>query len=329
MSGFDGAVEVLVEHIDASDLASMKGGIGPATRVAARLPAHLSPLTVTSPRPATLSVLDPRPAVMTGDPSFDRRIHVSGPSALVAPALTEAARNLLLGWVLSRRGAVRGGWVEVLIPGREWRAERLEDVLAFAVQVARALTYPEMAAPFRLSETALRDAAPGARAVALRRALELFPSAPETEAAVEASLDAEMPELRLLAARASPARGVAVAKALLESDTLEPGARAEALGLIARAEGGVQPAAELLQLLRSRDPTGQAAAARVLAEVGALEAASDLYALSHRRFVGSEVRRAATLALDRLRERFGQGREGALSLCGEGAAGALAHSEGD
>lgn len=316
-------VDVVVEHLEACSPAPR----GFHTRIAARLPSHLGALKIGAPRSAMIDVLSLHPVTPSGDLGFDRRIAVRGPESVVGPALDEASRALLAGLVLGRRGRVHRGWVEITVPGLEWRLDRIEDQLGVVARVAASLQFEKAEAATRLQRIAELDGLSAVRQLALLRLLELHPDSACTRRAVADALASDVIRLRLIAASVLPEAGAREARRLLASAETDPEDRVRALGLLVRHEGDAEAREEIHRLLQSGSPLVQVAAAAALAELGGPEAAAVLYEVAHRLFTPSNVRRAALTALDRLRNRMGLDREGALSLCPPVGAGALALTE--
>lgn len=280
-----GAAAGVVEGYEGSFETRVEPADGGRLTVSCRLPHHLQ----------TMAMLPKGrrgggPNLASGDEAFDRVAGVFGPTAVTTAALSEAARARVAALVAAG-GEVREGWVQLSLSGRRLESTALEAALSQVVLTARSLAFDALELADRLAAVAIDDRLLSVRTVALSELIAAFPQAPETKRAIEAAFRENHPRLRLLAA-------------------LGPGI------VPPDPEGGL-PA--VVRRLRSTDPAVQIGAAQQLAADGSPEAARELHALAYRLFTPPEVRRAAIRALQRLGERSGFDRVGALSLLPESA----------
>jgi hypothetical protein len=155
--------------------------------------------------------------VETGDAVFDARVHVQGTAAWWVLAILDASTRAKVLHVVGEEGfTLRAGRLtrssEIGTPD----ADTLTQLLRDATAVGHALEPPPGGAILeRLARNVREDPVEGVRSCCLKALCDAFPDARLTQSTCHAALSDRSPAIRLLAARALGAEGVAGLEDLL------------------------------------------------------------------------------------------------------------------
>ena len=305
-----------------------------------------------------------------GDPSFDAEYYVQGQAPLALAILEPETRRRLAGLLRGRVAVGPGKDVEVdasLVDGilqvrvqeSGWsgRRERVPEILAGVLKVARGLVAPKDVAG-RIAENVGREPEAGARLRGLLALAREFPGHPATRPAHLAAREDASEEVRLRAAMALGDEGRETLVDLVTRTGTDDACAARAISalgaslpdglasaMLRRALGGAgrpqlaqacletlgrlgRPEAEglMIEALRSPDPQVQAAAARALGQAGTAAAVGALREAMRPR--GDLLRSVGRQAIAEIQARLAGAAPGQLSLAG-GEAGALSLADGE
>jgi HEAT repeat protein len=301
----------------------------------------------------------------TGDPSFDREYHLLGEAPIAVALLDSETRQRLAHLIrgpghetMGVDGSLGDGVLEVRVreSGRSRSSERLPEVLAHVLQVARRLFVPPDIAA-RIAENLRAEPEAGVRLRGVLMLSREFPDHPAAREALLAACKDASEEVRLRAATAlgeegretllglvegahtedsCAARAIAALGDRLPAERVEASLRLalreagrrltalaclEALGRLGRAEHE----SLLLQALPSEDPAVSVAAVRALGRAGTVAAVAALQEAAER---GGDLRGAARQAIAEIQARATGAEPGQLSLAG-GEAGAVSLADGE
>ena len=154
--------------------------------------------------------------VETGDAVFDARIHVRGAPAWWVLAILDAPTRAKVLRVVGAEGfTLRKGRL-TLVSGGTSDADSLAQFLREATTVGHALEPPSGGVILdRLARNAREDPVEGVRSCCLKAQCDAFPDSPLTQSTCRAALCDRSPAIRLQAARALGAEGVAGLEDLL------------------------------------------------------------------------------------------------------------------
>jgi hypothetical protein len=298
-----------------------------------------------------------------GDGSFDEEYYVQGRAPLAMALLDPETRRHVSALLRNRIALPTGGWVDVNASlsegvlevrvkesGFSGNRERVPDILAVALEVARRLVAPRDVAA-RIADNLRTESSAGTRVELVKVLAREFPRHPATRDALLAACRDPSEEVRLRAgialredgrqtlldlvsgagvADSCAARAVEALRSEVPAEKAEEAllralagagrpltakACLETLALLGRTEAeGL-----MLEALRSSDATISLAAARALGKAGTVAAVPALRGAAQ---AGGDMRRAARQAVAEIQARLSGAAPGQLSLAGA-EAGAL------
>lgn len=286
--------------------------------------------------------------VQTGDTWFDKRVRVDGDPAEILAHLDRRARVELDRIVNGRDGVLEGGRIGTDEAGDIRDPENLLARVRDLIQAAEALSLDGRSQADALAANARGEDAPAVRLENLRVLIAAHPDSPQAAEAARGSLDSPDPTIRFEAGRFLGSAGVGALVDLVADcdapdrlraralDHLAEAAREEVasrllpgLATIASGAGGGLALAIARAVSALGDPRGEAAAvvllgikdteirvaaARALGSAATLLAVEHLLPLTEGFFTPGDVKEAAREAIEQIRDRFGTGEAGRLSI---------------
>lgn len=228
LRGRIGTATVAVEQVEPAD----DDGSGTATiRITvdvAEIPTDLR-LRKRALLPALVGMRD-EGELATGDEIFDQAIAVDGDEAVVRAVLDMQCRNRLRGLLVERNGRLEAGKLRCEVK----RPSHIVPEVRVMVAIAEALRVPRGTVASRLATTAITDTDAHVRRRCRATLRSRFPSHPETERAMRASLRDTDASARVEAAGALAAAGLPVLETIAGDESVADELRIQAIQLVAK-----------------------------------------------------------------------------------------------